>query len=223
MSKLFPRLIQWTLVFAIPVMLFAANLRLVTTHRFVQWEYGKATFPPDPYGLSTEERIHMAEICVDYLATGAGISMLADLQLPDGTPAFNERELRHMADVQSVYQGMLIAGFVAALVVLAGGIVLVTSGRPSPFLPAALIASSLLMVGLLVAVGVMMALNWNTFFTTFHRLFFEGDTWLFNFSDTLIRLFPIRFWTDVAALLVGLLVVEAALAGVGGWFWSRAV
>ena len=36
----------------------------------------------------------------------------------------------------------------------------------------------------------------NVFFTQFHHLFFEGDSWLFLFSDTLIRLFPIRFWED---------------------------
>jgi integral membrane protein (TIGR01906 family) len=221
MSKLVPRLIQWSIVLAIPVMLFAANLRLVTTHWFVQWEYGKASFPSDPYGLPAEERLRMAQVCVDYLATGADISLLAELELPDGTPAFNERELRHMADVQSVYQGMLVAGFVAALAMLAGGIVLMAIGRPTPFLPTALMTSSLLTVGLLVVVGVTMVLNWNAFFTAFHRIFFEGDTWLFDFSDTLIRLFPIRFWTDVGALLVGLLVVEAGLVGLAGWLWSR--
>jgi uncharacterized membrane protein len=35
------------------------------------------------------------------------------------------------------------------------------------------------------------------FFSGFHSLFFEGDSWLFLYSDTLIRLFPIRFWQDV--------------------------
>jgi integral membrane protein (TIGR01906 family) len=221
MHKLFSRMIQWAIALALPVMLFTTNLRLATTHWFVHWEYGKTGFQPDPYGLSTEDRIRLAEICVDYLTTGADISLLADLQLPDGGPAFNERELRHMADVQRVFQGMLTAGFVAALVLLAGGIALIVWRRPSPYLPNALVASSLLTLGLLAAVGVYMALNWNAFFTTFHRIFFEGETWLFDFSDTLIRLFPIRFWMDVAGLLVGLLVVEAVLAGLGGWLWSR--
>ena len=52
-------------------------------------------------------------------------------------------------------------------------------------------------IGLIVVVGI--AINpdvfWN-FFAGFHHLFFTGDSWLFLYSDTLIRLFPIRFWED---------------------------
>jgi uncharacterized membrane protein len=60
-----------------------------------------------------------------------------------------------------------------------------------------------LMVGLAVLIGTIVvvgiALNPNVFdefFIFFHSLFFEGNSWLFLFSDTLIRLFPIRFWED---------------------------
>jgi integral membrane protein (TIGR01906 family) len=52
-------------------------------------------------------------------------------------------------------------------------------------------------IGLIVVVGI--AINPNVFwdfFAGFHSLFFEGNSWLFEFSDTLIRLFPIRFWED---------------------------
>jgi uncharacterized membrane protein len=31
-------------------------------------------------------------------------------------------------------------------------------------------------------------------FVGFHQLFFDPNTWTFLFSDTLIRLFPERFW-----------------------------
>jgi integral membrane protein (TIGR01906 family) len=52
-------------------------------------------------------------------------------------------------------------------------------------------------VGLIVVIGILVNPNvfWN-FFAGFHSLFFEGDSWLFLTSDTLIRLFPIRFWQD---------------------------
>ena len=60
-----------------------------------------------------------------------------------------------------------------------------------------------LMVGLAAVIGVIavigIAINPNiffSFFAGFHSLFFEGDSWLFLYSDTLIRLFPIRFWQD---------------------------
>jgi len=213
--------IQWLLVLSLPVLLLAANLRLVTDHWFVRWEYRRAGFPPDPFGLSTAERIRLAEVCQDYLASNADISMLADLELVDGQPAFNQRELRHMADVQAVYQSLTIAGIIAALLWAGAIAAVVATGRLEQLIPAALVNGMLFTLGLLAAVGAFMLVSWGQFFTTFHRLFFEGSTWIFPPSDTLIRLFPIRFWIDIAATIVGLLVIEAVLVGAAGWLWGR--
>ena len=218
---LWPRLIQFLLVLALPVVLLVVDVRIVTGHWFVRWEYGKADFPPDPYGLSTAERIPLAQVCVDYLATDGDISLLGDLRLPDGEPAFNQRELRHMFDVQVVYGHLMTACIIAALV-LAGGIAaLLASDRTRWRAPTALVRGSALTLGLLGAVSAYMVLSWGEFFTTFHRIFFEGGTWMFEYSDTLIRLFPMRFWMDVAVVIVGLLVVEAIVVGGVGWVWLR--
>ena len=217
---LWPRLVQLLLVLAVPVVLLVVDLRIVTGHWFVRWEYGKAGFPPDPFGLTVAERTHLAEVCVDYLATDADISLLGDLQLPDGQAAFNERELRHMADVQAVYGGMVTAGIVAALVLLAGIALLLASDRTRWRVPVALLRGGTLTLGLLAAVGATMLLSWGEFFTTFHRLFFEGETWIFPYTDTLIRLFPIRFWMDVGATIVGLMVVEAIVIAASCWVWA---
>ena len=217
---LWPRLIQLLLVLAVPVLLLVADLRIVTGHWFVRWEYGKAGFPPDPFGLTVAERTHLAEVSVDYLATDADISLLGDLQLPDGQAAFNARELSHMADVQAVYGDMVTAGIVAALVLLAGAALLLASSHTRWRAPIALLRGGLLTLGLLAAVGATMLLSWGEFFTTFHRLFFEGETWIFPYTDTLIRLFPIRFWMDVGATTVGLMVVEAIALTALGWTWA---
>jgi integral membrane protein (TIGR01906 family) len=214
-------LIQWLLVLTLPIALVAVDLRILTGHWFVRWEYGKASFPPDPFGLTTDERIRLAQVCDDYLSTNAERSLLADLQLPSGEPAFNERELQHMADVQAVYHSLTIAGIIAALVWLGGVGALLSRPHTRHMIPTALMKGSLLILGLLVVVGAFMALSWGEFFTAFHRLFFEGDSWIFPNSDTLIRLFPIRFWMDVAATMVVLLVVEAIGIGLGGWLWKR--
>ena len=218
---LWPRLVQAVLVLAVPVLLLVIALRVVTGHWFVRWEYGKASFPPDPFGLSAAERTRLAEVCVDYLATNADLSLLADLRLPDGKPAFNARELRHMDDVQAVYNWMTIAGIVAGLVLVAGVAILRASRHARRRAPAALLGGSLLTLGLLAAVGATMVLSWGEFFTTFHRIFFEGDTWTFPYSDTLIRLFPMRFWIDVAAAIVTVLVIQALVLAALGRLWTR--
>jgi integral membrane protein (TIGR01906 family) len=219
-EKTWPRLIQALLVLIVPVLLVTANLRIVTGHWFVRWEYGKAGFPPDPFGLSTAERTSLAETCVDYLATNADISLLADLRLPGGDPAFNARELQHMADVQGVFHALMLTGIVAALLFL-GSTLLLLRGHARRRIPAALLSGGLLTLGLLAGVGATMVLRWNEFFTAFHRIFFEGESWIFPYSDTLIRLFPTRFWMDVGAVIVGLLAIQAAAVSAAGWIWMQ--
>jgi integral membrane protein (TIGR01906 family) len=218
-----PRIAQWLLVLALPIVLFVANIRIATGHWFVHWEYGKADFPPDPYGLSTAERTHLAEVCVDYLATSAPLSLLGDLRLPDGDRAFNARELRHMFDVQVVFDRLTLVGVACALILLVGMTALVAARYPRLRALAALVNGSLLTLGLMVAVGVYMVLGWDSFFTTFHRIFFEGESWIFDPSNTLIRLFPVRFWMDVALIIVGLLFAEAVSIGILGRVWMRRI
>jgi integral membrane protein (TIGR01906 family) len=58
--------------------------------------------------------------------------------------------------------------------------------------------------------------TWDQAFTLFHRIFFQGDTWLFPTTDTLIRLFPVEFWQDIflsaaaGTALAGLLLMWIA-------------
>ena len=75
-----------------------------------------------------------------------------------------------------------------------------------------------LTVGLIVALLVYLVLNFNSLFVLFHRVFFEGDTWLFEYSDTLIRLFPVVFWRD-AFIWVGVLSLGGGAAL--GYFFGK--
>jgi len=215
------RWMEWLLVLALPILLIGVNLRIVTSHWFVHWEYERPGFPADPYGLSTSERIRLATVCQDYLASNADIALLANLELPSGEPAFNERELRHMADVQDVFFALTVAGGMSGLLWLSVGAASLRSGWMKDRYLNAVLNGSLLTFGMLAAVGGFMAVSWGEFFIAFHRLFFAGDTWLFPNSDTLIRLFPIRFWIDVAIVLVALTVLEAAALGALGWAHRR--
>jgi integral membrane protein (TIGR01906 family) len=68
-----------------------------------------------------------------------------------------------------------------------------------------------LTIGLILAVLAAVMISFDALFTAFHRLFFTGDTWLFYFSDTLIRLFPMRFWRD-GFIMMGAFTISGALA-----------
>jgi integral membrane protein (TIGR01906 family) len=139
---------------------------------------------------------------LNYLTNDADISYLGKLTFEDGAPLYNERELSHMDDVKRVTQGALRVwyGTLAALLVL--GIWAWLGGWWQMY-RLGLRRGGWLMIGLAVTIALIVvsgiAINPNVFwdfFAGFHHLFFEGDSWLFLYSDTLIRLFPIRFWED---------------------------
>jgi len=194
----------------VPLVLILTNVRLLLTPVFVSVEYSTPGFPDDPYGFTREERVRLAEIARAYLFNDAGPEFLADVRDPNGIALFNPRELSHMVDVKVLVQGAI--GLWTALVILLAGVGFAawrfaSSGtvwrgfnlgaRITLFLMAAL-------VGLLL-------LSFSVLFTGFHQVFFQSGTWVFYTSDTLIRLFPMRFWRDVFALLMALTLVEAAL------------
>ena len=66
-------------------------------------------------------------------------------------------------------------------------------------------------MGLLTAILVFVGIAFGVIFVLFHNIFFESGTWTFFYSDTLIRLFPERFWRDTF-IAIGLLAGGGGLA-----------
>jgi uncharacterized membrane protein len=68
------------------------------------------------------------------------------------------------------------------------------------------------MIGVIVAFTL---LAFGFFFIFFHEIFFKEGTWMFYYSDTLIRLFPERFWRDTFLMVGGLSGIGGLLLGFG--------
>ncbi|RIK29327.1 MAG: TIGR01906 family membrane protein [Anaerolineae bacterium] len=195
-------LLSWLVALLIPLALIGVGMRLLLTTAFLHLEYNMPYFPPDEYGFTKEDRLKWAPYALKYLVNDADISYLGDLKFDDGTPLYNERELSHMEDVKRVTKGALNVWYATLTLLLALGIWSRLGGWEQLYRQG-LMRGGWTMVGLAVGIGltviVGIAVNPNVFwgfFVGFHKLFFEGDTWLFLYSDTLIRLFPIRFWQD---------------------------
>ncbi|NWF68780.1 MAG: TIGR01906 family membrane protein [Chloroflexi bacterium] len=210
-------LLRFYLILAVPVVLVLASVRLVMTPLFLQIEYHRPGFPVDYYGMTTDERLSYAPFALDYLIYNHDLSYLADLRFPDSTPMYNERELSHMGDVQRVVQAAFLLGAVAAPLTLAAVVILWRAARAQ--LVRALRAGSLLTLGMIAAIVFLAVTSWNFFFTQFHELFFAEGTWIFLYSDTLIRLFPEQFWFDAALTIGGLTVLAALLLLLLTWRW----
>jgi uncharacterized membrane protein len=85
---------------------------------------------------------------------------------------------------------------------------------------AAVSAGGWLTLGLLGLILATVFLNFSALFTVFHQLFFVGDTWLFYFTDTLIRLFPMRLWQDLFIAIGAFSILGALFLAFKGHKWA---
>jgi integral membrane protein (TIGR01906 family) len=213
LKKLTP-FFSWLVTVLTPLAILMLAARLLMTPFFLEAEYRMPGFPEDMYGFTLQDRLQWSKPSVEYLVNGAGIEYLGDLHFENGDSIYNERELSHMHDVKNVVQMLLKLWYVdLALLALLG----LWAWRANWFYDYlwGLKRGGWLTAGLLIVLAAFAAVSFWQFFTWFHSLFFSGDSWLFEFSDTLIRLFPIRFWQDAVMYIVGFSILLGLLLGFG--------
>ncbi len=208
------KIIRILLIASFPLLLLLAWVRIMLFPAFVEIEYRRPGFPADPYGFTTDERLQWANLSRQYLLSDAGDDFFAQYRLADGSPLYNEREVQHMVDVHAIVRKAMVIFAVLGILYLAGCAFLFREDRE--LLRRTLATAGIGTFGFLILVLVTVALAWEWAFVGFHRVFFTGETWLFPYSDTLIRLFPVAFWQDgFAAAVIGMLVT-----GLLVWFCS---
>ncbi|HEY70161.1 MAG TPA: TIGR01906 family membrane protein [Anaerolineae bacterium] len=205
------------LAILVPVVLLLTSLRLLLTDAFIHIEYRLPGFPEDSYGFTLEDRLRWAPLALDYLLNDEGIEFLADLEFDDGSPLYNQRELKHMQDVKILTQWVLDVWIAGMLAVILVGVMLYFRGH-GEHLWSSIRLGTRIMLLLMLALVIGLAIAFPFVFVGFHRIFFEGDTWLFEYSNTLIRLFPERFWRDAFVFVV---VLTVGGAGLTHWIASR--
>lgn len=212
MTSRYSTILSYIVSLLVPLALIGIALRILLSPLYFTVEYNMPYFPADEYGFTKEDRLLWAPYAVEYLVNSADISYLGDLKFEDGSPLYDERELSHMSDVKNVVRGALQV-WVGSLAILTLLAFFAWREKWIPEYVNALRRGGWWMIGLAVSLGLISAagilLNpdiFFQFFAAFHHLFFEGDSWLFYYSDTLIRLFPIRFWQDafLAAAVIAL-------------------
>ena len=192
-------------------------VRLLLIPAFPALEYRMPGFPEDTYGFTYEERVKWATYGIEYLINEAGPEYLGDLRFDDGAPVFTEREVSHMLDVKIVVGHTLTVFRLSLVLLVALGLFAWRRGWVDSFRLGIARGGWILLV-LLLTLGALAAVSFWQFFSAFHAIFFEGDSWLFAFSDTLIRLYPIRFWQDVILYILG---GSALTGGLMGWFLGK--
>jgi Protein of unknown function (DUF1461) len=217
----FATVLSALIVAAVPVVLIGNALWVLVNPWLVHAEYALPGFPDDDFDLSDQERTDLAVTGVRSIRPGGdGVEQLREARLPDGNPAFVEREIQHMEDVRSLVTGSLIAWGIALVLAVSASLALRRLGGPAPFrlrwtreagpVGSALVAGACLTIVAIGLAGVVMLIDFELFFDGFHGVFFEGDSWQFSDKYTLRQLYPDFFWGVAGGAMAALVAFQVA-------------
>lgn len=134
---------------------------------------------------------------------------------------FNEREISHLSDIRAKMQtGKTIWGFMALFGIACMALLVF---RQRVHLVARLYIVTLgVEIFVSFVIAVIYALNPLYMITLFHRLFFEGNTWIFNpATDRIIYFFPNGLYADMIIKALLVLLVEITCCVIGSVFLLR--
>ncbi len=214
MPRWLANLLMLILVIGIAPFLILSNIFLFMTPNWLDYEYGKSDFPKAQLFNDTDRRYNAAE-SIEYIRGNRTLEQFKALGV------YQDREIKHMVDVLNLIDRIKLIDPAIGVLLLVALVALARQSATRALAARGLLTGALLTVFLFGAAGLFAATGFNTFFTDFHRIFFEGDSWLFLYSDSLIQFYPLPFWFDTSIALVGLTIVEAILIGAIGWWWGK--
>jgi integral membrane protein (TIGR01906 family) len=141
-------------------------------------------------------------------------------QFLNNVPVYTSREVSHMADVQAVFQSVLRVWQAAVILLIFLTLIFWKKGEQKA-LASAIQLGGLVTSGLILSIALLAIFGWQFWFETFHLFFFKPGSWLFSYSDTLIRLFPVEFWFDGTLTISVLSLAGGLLFALFGWQEKR--
>ena len=129
---------------------------------------------------------------------------------------FSQREVLHMRDVKRLIWGVYGVGAASALYVL-GFVAVGFFLYRRLFIPIVaryVLWSGGLTLAVVVLVGLVSLVGFDSLFLFFHRVSFSNDFWMLDPNrDYLVMMFPQGFWFDATILVALVTVAQAAVLG----------
>ncbi len=114
---------------------------------------------------------------------------------------YNKQEINHMVDVRALYRAWKAVrdyGTVAAAVLLTVCIIMLKKGERMRTICRGFIVAAGVFMLVLIVLGIWVAVDFNSFWTEFHHLFFTNDLWLMDYATCrMIRICPLQLFNDI--------------------------
>lgn len=226
MTKRVVSSLRWIIALAMPIFLILSAARILINDWYPRSEYARRDFPRDVYGWTQQERLDLALPSIHFLNSplppDQAVALLAAQRQPaSAKPLFTASELSHMVDVKRLTDALWRVHVATGILVVAGlGILLARPATRRAGYAAATVGGILTALFLLF-IAFFVVTGFDTFFVIFHEIFFPQGNWTFNYSDSLIRLFPEKFWYDAGFLIAGGTLGAGVLITAAGWLLGR--
>ncbi len=152
------------------------------------------------YAELDQETLDLATIgLIDYM-DGHRDDLVIISSDQEGYELFNAKEKAHMVDVKNLFvlsKKINKILFVILLLILIFYLGYDKEGMRKYFMKYCAITLTIIL-GLWLIIAILAMIDFSSFWTTFHKVFFTNDLWMLNPStDLLIRMMPQRFFTRI--------------------------
>ncbi len=192
---------------------------------FYKGEYAKLE-TADYIGITEDELTQATEVLLDYLTDERDDLNVTAVIDGEQRQVFNEKEVAHMVDVKNLYLGAMTFSLICfgIFVAICGVIIYVKRKETVRVLAKGFIHANFLFLGILGVLGLWAVFDFNSFWTSFHHVFFMGnDLWILDpTTDILIMMVPSQFFFDlVMSIVVTFVVVDGILLTCSGIYVKR--
>lgn len=203
-------------IYVTAIMLFTVALLItsldiiVMNRKFYQKQYAKLN-TYETMGMSEDDLVRATDKLLDYLKGHTDNLDLTVTVNSKEVEMFNEREKEHMIDVQNLYMGALMVRDV--FIIITAIVALIALGLFDWFnfqQSIDNVKSALMILGSLFTVLTLyIVIDFTSFWTQFHEVFFTNDLWLLDPStDRMIQMFPEPFFNAlVQRVLIAFVVI----------------
>ena len=164
-------------------------------------------------GIPTNDIVKAWMRLIDYMEDREGSIDLNVSENGREVSMYNDQERAHMVDVKALYKDFAdirAYGIIAAIALIV--LICILMKRDAlRTLGGGFIASTWLLMGIFLAVGVWMLIDFNSFWTRFHYLFFTNDLWLMDYATCrMIRICPAKLFFNIIVRFALLFLIPMA-------------
>lgn len=164
-------------------------------------------------GKSMEELGVISDDLIDYLK-GKGYDELL-------TPHFNDKEVAHMRDVQDLFDRARALKYIFGAISLIL-LIYIAVKYDKKYLGKLLFLGLFSNHILIILLALIIASDFNKYWTIFHHIFFTNDLWLLNpQTDLMIQMLPEQFFSGMVIRMVLSFFIYLSIIQIAGLYYMK--